>query len=753
MRLSKRLDFDFLCRGTGALLLLVILITYTFGELKAGAGTGTLFGTDGDTSSFLFTVDTTTGAGTFVGSSSGTFPSLAVDPATGIMYTGTRDSNLYTVNPATGATTLVGNTGLGSAPITSLDFAPDGTLFAAVNIAGGSGSESGGDHLVILSKTTATPTIIGPFGSCTGVVIPTSGEGSCSLEGIEAIAFDLSGNLWAARRARGSLGSPGLYSVNSPTGSATFLRPIVDSQGVPPSGGVVSLQFGCDGTLFGGTANSPTGAGDDGRLITINPATGVFSFVGSVAAVSRSLAALAFESPCSQTTTPPVVSSICGPNNPAAISGSTGAQGVLDPTNTNSSQGIVWPPTAVLAGIALDTGEVLFADASGAAVTPGTVLPGVSSYPAFADGKLNFTSVHLPAGKGVLFFGSTQEPPPELTLSPVYVLSCQDVVLEGNGDGALANNGVLLAGLEGFLGGGQGLAQPAANAAGFGPRSGSLPAPGSLYPTEPGGGGNGGEFSTNGAFAVVKGGRGGNAAVVAAAGRITNNGVITVNPRIFAPLIGETVMDAQAGSGGAQGGAGGSVRLAAVLVEGVGKIDTSAGLDSDGVKRSPDGPVEIQAFLQDLFTGTASTTPIRDNPVAAPMPENLPEIQVVSVIVGQQDFCSFECSNTGSLADPDVTLDPASSAGNVTVEARTQGVPEGALLIFRAVGTDGSVSTANDTVVEGTAFADLTLNPGATYQIVVYSDTAFALANLESRPALMNAKTFYARLQAGNEEK
>ena len=93
--------------------------------------------------------------------------------------------------------------------------------------------------------------------------------------------------------------------------------------------------------------------------------------------------------------------------------------------------------------------------------------------------------------------------------------------------------------------------------------------------------------------------------------------------------------------------------LAAVLVEGVGKIDTSAGMDSDGVVRSAAGPVEIQAFLQDLFTGTASSTPIRGNPVAAPEPENLPQIEIVEVSVGQQDFCSFECSNTGSLSQPD----------------------------------------------------------------------------------------------------
>ncbi len=79
----------------------------------------------------------------------------------------------------------------------------------------------------------------------------------------------------------------------------------------------------------------------------------------------------------------------------------------------------------------------------------------------------------------------------------------------------------------------------------------------------------------------------------------------------------------------AQGGGGGSVRLAALLVEGIGNIDTSGGLDSDGVKRSPDGPIEIQAFLQDLFAGTTTGNPlIRGNPVVAPIPSNLPTIQM-----------------------------------------------------------------------------------------------------------------------------
>lgn len=205
----------------------------------------------------------------------------------------------------------------------------------------------------------------------------------------------------------------------------------------------------------------------------------------------------------------------------------------------------------------------------------------------------------------------------------------------------------------------------------------------------------------------------------------------------------------------AQGGAGGSVRLAAVLVEGDGIIDTSGGADADGVVRSAAGPIEIQAFLQDLFTGTATTTPIRGNPVAAPLPDNLPTIDITGVSISVIEYCNSACPNTGSLSTPDVSFPPASSPVIVTVKASTTGVPNGTSLTFRAVGTNGAASTATVAVggpecpVPGPTIActNLTLNPGATYQIVVYPSTAFTLANLNIRPVPMSTKEFYAGLR------
>jgi hypothetical protein len=252
-----------------------------------------LYGTDGNTGNLL-RVDAATGSGTVVGPLGfNAAPGLAVDPRTDVMYASRGGGNpyLYTVNPATGAATFVGNSGLGFAAIASLEFNAGGVLFAAVNIAGDGGT--GADHLATLDKATGVATVIGPFGTCSGVPTPATGAGSCTIEGIEGIAFDRSGTLWGAKSTRGRSGTNGLYTINPATGTATFQRAILDATGNPPSGGIVSLVFSGTGTLFGGTATAFGEATDGGFLVTINPATGVFSPIGQATSGS-SLAGLAF---------------------------------------------------------------------------------------------------------------------------------------------------------------------------------------------------------------------------------------------------------------------------------------------------------------------------------------------------------------------------------------------------------------------------------------------------------------------------
>ena len=259
--------------------------------VQASPGTGILYGTDANGGN-LIRLNLSTGASTLVGNIRGfSVPSLAVDPTTGIMYAGGGGGvpYIYTVDPVTGAATLVGDTGLGEVAVSGMDCSQDGTLYAAVNIVGLGGT--GADHLATIDKATGAATVIGPFGSCTG--------SSCTIEGIEGIAFDASGTLWGSHSARGAGGPPGLYLINPSTGAATFVTPIMDALGAPPSGGIVSIQFACDGTLYGGTARAIDQATDGGRLVIINPTTGLFEFVGTATATEDgSLGGLAFQNPC-----------------------------------------------------------------------------------------------------------------------------------------------------------------------------------------------------------------------------------------------------------------------------------------------------------------------------------------------------------------------------------------------------------------------------------------------------------------------
>jgi hypothetical protein len=235
--------------------------------------------------------------------------------------------------------------------------------------------------------------------------------------------------------------------------------------------------------------------------------------------------------------------------------------------------------------------------------------------------------------------------------------------------------------------------------------------------------------------------------LLSAAQRITLNGTINANG-----------LKAGVGFGTSQGGAGGSVRLAGLLVEGAGTVTTSAGADSDNVVRSPSGPVEVQAFLQDLFAGTATTNPIRGNAPVQPIPANLPLISLDQVNAPALSFQQFGMLNKGSLTNPDVLLPPISTAQVVvTISASTQNILDGTILVFRAVGTDGSVSTATSSVSSAAAAANLNFNAGATYQIVVTSNTPFPSQVLnpaqgielsritpESRSAMLNENAAHA---------
>jgi hypothetical protein len=87
--------------------------------------------------------------------------------------------------------------------------------------------------------------------------------------------------------------------VNPTTGGATFHAPLLDAQGNPPVGGVVSLRFGCDGTLYGGTSRTNNQSFDGGFLLAIDVQTGLFTQLGSESATGGTgLGGLAFAGGC-----------------------------------------------------------------------------------------------------------------------------------------------------------------------------------------------------------------------------------------------------------------------------------------------------------------------------------------------------------------------------------------------------------------------------------------------------------------------
>ena len=124
-----------------------------------------------------------------------TFPALAYDRNNWILYAGEGrgEANIYSVDTITASTTLIGNAGLGQASIGAMDFSSAGVLYASIDVAGS--STSGSDHLAAINTTTGEATLIGPFGVCAGVAVPSQGEGFCDIEGMEAITFDSEGIL------------------------------------------------------------------------------------------------------------------------------------------------------------------------------------------------------------------------------------------------------------------------------------------------------------------------------------------------------------------------------------------------------------------------------------------------------------------------------------------------------------------------------------------------------------------------------
>jgi hypothetical protein len=215
----------------------------------------------------LFTLNPATGAlVTTIGPIGFAVTGLAFNPLTGVLYgatariDGTSPHSLITINTTTGAGTLVGSFNLGTETLADITFTSDGTLYGW--------TQPNTDSLATVNLTTGAATVVGPsgllntFGS--GIAADASNtlyfagfgdQGDLNIinkatglptfvvtltgtadEPINAMAFHPgTGLLYAVVR------NTGLATINTTTGAVTVLGPTVDSlDAIAFSGGVTT---------------------------------------------------------------------------------------------------------------------------------------------------------------------------------------------------------------------------------------------------------------------------------------------------------------------------------------------------------------------------------------------------------------------------------------------------------------------------------------------------------------------------------
>jgi hypothetical protein len=169
--------------------------------------TGVLYAitTDGSNGR-LYTVNTSTGAATFVAN-------LGIDPSNaGLTFTAdgrlwmVQGASLYLVNTATGATTLQGTDPAGANSFIGLA-GGCGTLLYAVRFPNADG------ELVRIDVSGATPTftVVGPLGP------------AAATYNTPKVAFDAAGGLWGK-----NTNTPGTFTINLTSGTATLVSAASD---------------------------------------------------------------------------------------------------------------------------------------------------------------------------------------------------------------------------------------------------------------------------------------------------------------------------------------------------------------------------------------------------------------------------------------------------------------------------------------------------------------------------------------------
>lgn len=357
-------------------------------------------------------------------------------------------------------------------------------------------------------------------------------------------------------------------------------------------------------------------------------------------------------------------------------------------------------------------------------IPPGGLTTGVFEFSSF--------DVSVPAGRRLDIYPIGYEGPTPLTiLSQASFRLRNDVSLRLDGQNGVSSQtglpptGIGVPGARpgpgGFPGGlGGKLGAPSTNGSpGFGPTGGAggvanaaggvaasgadatpTPVATSLVPLIGGSGGGGsGAYDTVCGFrgAGASGGGGGGAVLIAAGTEIR------IDAQIF--FGGSSGIRAHGGSraGGCVGqsgaGSGGSVRLVAPTITGLGPV-----LAGNGIVRFEGNASTFQGQVE-AGRGTVLATP------QSPLPSGFPVLRIVSV-----GGITVGATPSGGLTTPDVTF-PTAPIGPVAVQLTASNVPVGTVVNLRANPATGDATTANSSSLTGTAAsstasASLQIPPG-----------------------------------------
>ena len=203
---------------------------------------------------------------------------LDFNPTNGKLYASTgfaggAGGNLFTVDTTTGAATKVGSSGFPAVP--GLAFAPNGRLYGTA----ATYTTTPANVLIRIRPDSGTGTFVGAFGKL----------GADSIKGLDGIAFHPTTGVLYAGSGKGTDNKFGrFFVIDTATGMATslgFLRRVGTGDTLPNT--LAGLTFDAAGNCFGSLGN------DDGRIIRIYLDSLKFEFLGDVGDVSVSDIAIA----------------------------------------------------------------------------------------------------------------------------------------------------------------------------------------------------------------------------------------------------------------------------------------------------------------------------------------------------------------------------------------------------------------------------------------------------------------------------